>query len=135
VADRDAAWLSRAASEAILLCDGRIEAAGNVGELMSSVDAMNRIEILLEEEDFTAIPDISGVEDFDCQGKRIVARVRAEPHLPGELLGWITRRGGRVRSMEVRSATLYEALLREAGKQESGVTGCKERPLGEQVRP
>ena len=133
VADRDAAWLSRVGTDAIMLCDGRIKAAGDVGELMASVDATNRIEILLEQDDFTAIPRIPGVEDFDCQGKRITAQVQADQHLPGELLSWIAGCGGRVRSMEIRSATLYEALMKQAKQRDREAPSPGRTHLGPQA--
>jgi ABC-type multidrug transport system ATPase subunit len=119
VADRDAAWLSRAATDAIMLCDGRVKAAGDVAELMASVDARNRIDIILEQDNFTALPDITGLESFRCQEDRISAQVQDNPEISVELLRWITSRGGRVRSMEVRSVTLYEALIQRAARQEA----------------
>jgi ABC-type multidrug transport system ATPase subunit len=119
VADRDADWLSRAATDAIMLCDGRVKAAGDVEELMASVDARNRIDILLEEDDFTATPNISGVESFRYEEKHVSAQVQDNPEKPLELLRWITSCGGHVRSMEVRSVTLYDALMRRAAPRET----------------
>jgi ABC-2 type transport system ATP-binding protein len=119
VADNNADWLCRVATDAILLIDGRVEAAGGVGELMASVEARGRIDILLEHAGFNAVPNISGIESFRCEGNRISAQVHSNPDLPAELLAWITSCGGRVRSMEVCSVTLYEALIQRAARQEA----------------
>jgi ABC-2 type transport system ATP-binding protein len=119
VADRDAGWLSRAATDAIMLCDGRIKAKGRVPELMASIDSCSRIEILLEQDDFAAVPNIKGVEEFHCRANRISALVQGNQGLPAELLRWISSCGGCVRSMEVRSVTLYEALMRRAASREA----------------
>ena len=118
VADNDADWLARAATDVILLSEGRVEACGTVPELIASVGAHNRVDILLDQHDFSAIPTIAGIEAFSCEKNRISADVDGDPELPVELLRWITASGGRVRSMEIRSVTLHEALKRRAQPQE-----------------
>jgi ABC-type multidrug transport system ATPase subunit len=118
VADNDADWLARAATEVILLCEGRVKAGGTVPELMASVGARNRVDIVLEQSDFGATPTIGGIVGFRCEGKRLSADVDGDPELPVELLRWITASGGHVRSMEIRSVTLHEALTRRAARQE-----------------
>ncbi len=112
IADNDTDWLSRVAEYAILLCDGRIASEGGVRELMGSVKARNRIEILLEEPGFNSPPDMGEIEVFRCRGKRITAEVQGNDGAPAEMLRWIGAHGGRVRSLEVRSLTLHDALLR-----------------------
>jgi ABC-2 type transport system ATP-binding protein len=121
VADNDADWLARAATDVILLNEGRVEAQGSVPDLMASVGARNSIEIVLEQSDFSATPNINGVMRFSCKKNRLSAEVDGNPELPIELLKWIIASGGRVRSMEVRSVTLHEALLQRAtqGRAES----------------
>jgi ABC-type multidrug transport system ATPase subunit len=119
VADNDADWLARAATDVILLSEGRLEARGAVPELMASVCARNRIDIELEQSDFGATPTISGILGFRCDGNHLKADFESNPELPAELLGWITASGGRVRSMEIRSVTLREALIRRAEQQET----------------
>ncbi|MBW8038555.1 MAG: ABC transporter ATP-binding protein [Planctomycetes bacterium] len=119
VADNDADWISRTATHAILLSNGRILAEGEVPELMASIGARNRIDILLEQSGFGSRPKIDGVEAFHCDRNRITAELRGSPETPVELVRWITSRGGRVRSMEVRSMTLYEALMRRTTQQEN----------------
>jgi ABC-type multidrug transport system ATPase subunit len=114
IADNDADWVSRAATDAILLCDGQLAAAGIVTELMTSLAAQSRIDIRLEKPDQYATPDIEGVKTFTCEGDRIRAEVQSNPQLPAEMLRWITSQGGRVRSLEVHSMTLYEALIQRA---------------------
>jgi ABC-type multidrug transport system ATPase subunit len=119
VADNDADWLARVATDVILLSEGRIEAGGTVPELMASVGARNRIDILLEQSDFSATPTIGGVVGFRCEENRLSAEVDGNPELPAELLRWIAASGGHVRSMEIRSVTLHEALTRRAARQEA----------------
>jgi ABC-type multidrug transport system ATPase subunit len=119
ITDNDADWLSRAATNAILLSEGRIKAQGSVPELMNSLGNRNRIDILLEQSGFSATPNISGINVFHCEGKHVTAEVVDNPDLPAELLSWITSCGGSVRSMEVRSVTLHEALKRQAAQQET----------------
>lgn len=121
VADNDADWLARAATDVILLNEGRIEARGSVSDLMASVGARNKIEIVLEQSDFSATPNINGVIRFSCKENRLIAEMDGNSELPIELLKWIIASGGRVRSMEVRSVTLHEALVQRAaqGRSES----------------
>jgi ABC-2 type transport system ATP-binding protein len=118
IADNDADWLARAATDVILLSDGRVEARGSVTDLMASVGACNRIDIVLEQSDFSASPSINGVMRFRCDGNRLSAEVDGNPELPIKLLQWIIASGGRVRSMEIRSVTLHEALIQRAAQQE-----------------
>ena len=119
VADNDADWLARAATDVILLSAGRIDASGTVPELIASVGARNRVDILLEKPDFSATPTIAGVEAFNCKKNHISADVDGDPELPVKLLGWITASGGRVRSMEIHSVTLHEALKQRAERREA----------------
>jgi ABC-2 type transport system ATP-binding protein len=118
IADNDAHWLSRAATHAVLLREGRIVAEGNVSELMVSVQARNRIEILLEQPDFRAVPDLRGIEAFRCEGHRITAQIHGHNGMPVQLLQWIGTHGGCVRSMEIRSVTLGDALAQRALQRE-----------------
>jgi ABC-2 type transport system ATP-binding protein len=120
ITDNDADWLARAATDVILLSDGRIKAGGTVPELMVSVGARNRVEILLEQSSCIAKPTLSGIEAFLCDGKKISADIDGNPELPVKLLQWITTSGGRVRSMKIHSVTLQEALMRQSGQQETG---------------
>lgn len=120
VADNDADWLSRAATDAILLRDGRIEAGGSVSELMASVGARSRIEILLAQDGIVEAPDIAGIRAFRCEKNRIHAESNGDPELPIELHRWIVSRGGRIRSMEIRSITLHDALTRREGSHDAG---------------
>ncbi|MHC4582524.1 MAG: ABC transporter ATP-binding protein, partial [Planctomycetota bacterium] len=71
VADNDADWLARVATDVILLSAGRIEAKGTVPELVASIGARNRVDILLEEPGFCATPTIAGVEAFSCEKNHI----------------------------------------------------------------
>ena len=119
IADNDADWLARAATDVILLADGKIEARGTVAELLASVGARNRIEVLLEEAGFSATPTIEGIEAFRCDGNHVTADIDGDPELPVKLLGWISSSGGRVRSMEIHSITLHEALKKRAAQKES----------------
>lgn len=118
IADNDADWLATAATDAILLCGGHLTAAGRVADLIAAAPASHQIDILLEDAGFDAIPTINGVHSFDCTATRITARVDGDPSLPAELIGWIVACGGRVRTMEVRSITLSEAL-RQRGENRS----------------
>jgi len=111
IADNDADWLARVATDAILLEDGRIAAAGSVPGLVASLPARSRIEILLERTGSAAVPDIPGVSRYQCASNRITADLSDSDKLPAELLAWVTANGGRVKSMEIRSMTLHEALL------------------------
>ena len=111
IADNDADWLARAATDAVLLDQGRIAAAGTVRALLASLAARCRVEILLKQDDFNATPTIAGVMDFRCKSNRITADLSDSAALPAELLAWIAAAGGCVKSMEIRSITLYEALL------------------------
>lgn len=115
VADNDADWLSRVATDAVLLRDGRIQAGGSVRELMASVGARSRIQIVLEQDGFTATPDIPGIRAFRCERNRVCAESNGDPQLPIELHRWIISQGGRIRSMEIRSITLHDALTRRGG--------------------
>jgi ABC-type multidrug transport system ATPase subunit len=119
ITDNDVDWLSGTATNAILLSEGRIEAEGSVPELMNSIGTWNRIDILLEQSGFSATPNISGINVFHCEGKHVTVEVAGNPDLPAELIHWITSCGGCVRSMEVRSVTLHEALKRQAAQQEN----------------
>ena len=119
VADNDADWLARAATDVILLSEGEIEARGTVAELIASVGARNRVEVLLEEPGFSATPKIKGVEAFSCESNRVTADVGGNPELPVKLLAWINASGGRIRSMEIHSVTLHEALKKRATEQEA----------------
>lgn len=114
IADNDPDWLARAATDAILLSDGRITATGVVSLLLASVKSLNRIDILLDRSGFSAEPTIDGIEMFRCEENRITANVRGNPELTGELVNWITANDWGVRSMEIHSITLYEALLQQA---------------------
>jgi ABC-type multidrug transport system ATPase subunit len=119
IADNDPDWVSRAATDAILLREGKLAASGTVNDLMTSLAAQSRIDIILEETADYARPDIKGIKSFACDGDRIRAEVQSDPQLPAELLRWIVARGGRVRALEVHSMTLYEALTQRADSQEA----------------
>jgi hypothetical protein len=121
VADNNADWLSRTATHAILLSNGRMQAEGEVPELMASIGARNRIEILLEQSGFGSKPNMDGVDAFHCEGNRITAKVHGSSQVPVDLIRWINSSGGSVRSMEVRSMTLYEALMRRTTQREDGL--------------
>lgn len=121
IADNDADWLAKVATDAVLLSNGHIAAGGSVKELMDSIDARYRITIKLEEPDFSYAPTLAGVTRFQCDQTRITADLSSDPHLPSELLGWITTCGGQVRAMEVCSVTLHEALQQRAGHGEVAV--------------
>lgn len=118
VADNNADWVSKAATNAILLCDGRIKAQGDVPELMAAVEQRNRIEILLEQNGFDCTPNIQGIDNFRCDGNHVSAEMNGNPKLTVELLDWVISNGGRVCSMEVFSVTLYEALKQQAKSME-----------------
>jgi ABC-type multidrug transport system ATPase subunit len=119
VADNDADWLARAATDVVLLSEGEIEARGAVAELMASVGARNRVEVLLEKPGFSTTPTIKGVQEFRCEKNCVTADVDGDPELPVKLLAWINASGGRVRSMEIHSITLHEALKKRAAEQEA----------------
>ncbi len=114
VADNDPDWLSRTATQAILLTDGRIEARGAVAELMSAIGVRNRVDIVLEQPMSTDRPDIAGIKTFECRGNQITAELDGDPELPVKLMQWIAAQGGRVRTMEIRTITLREALAQRA---------------------
>ena len=78
------------------------------------------VDILLDSTDFSGTPTIAGVAKFRCKKNRVSAEVDGDRELPVELLRWITASGGRVRSMEIRSVTLHEALKQRAEMQEVG---------------
>jgi ABC-type multidrug transport system ATPase subunit len=119
ITDNDADWLARMATDVILLSDGRIEAEGTVSKLLASVSARSRVEILLEQSTFNARPTISGIVTFQCEDNHICADIDGSPDLPVKLLQWITEYGGRIRSMKIRSITLYEALMRNARRKDT----------------
>jgi ABC-2 type transport system ATP-binding protein len=122
LADNDADWLARAATHVILLSEGRIQAAGAVGDLTASIAPKQRIEIVLERacpEICSESPGLRGISSLAWEGKRVVAQVCGDEDLSVELLQWITARGGRVRSMDIRTFTLYEALMQRTVKPES----------------
>jgi ABC-type multidrug transport system ATPase subunit len=116
VADNDPDWLSRAATQAILLSGGRVEAEGPVRELMRSVGARHRIEIRLEKPGLEGVPRIAGIFEFHCEETIVTTQTNGDPGLPVELLGWITSHGGRIRAMEIHEVTLREALAQRAAR-------------------
>lgn len=118
IADNDPDWLSRTATHAILLADGRIESRGAVRELMAAVGARSHVDIVLEHPTAIEPPHIPGIETFQCQEDRIAAELDGDPKSPAELLRWIASNGGRVRTMEIHTVTLREALARRAKRQE-----------------
>lgn len=118
VADNDPDWLSKAATQAVLLCGGRIKAQGSVRELMASITARNRIEIHTDQPGLEETPRINGIYEFRCNGNTLIARTNGNPELPAELLSWIASRGHRVKKMEIREITLNEALRRRAARRE-----------------
>jgi hypothetical protein len=88
---------------------------------MNSIDAQYRITIELERKVALAVPALRGVISFQQNEKQIIADVNSDPHLPSRLLGWISDAGGQVRSMEIHSITLYEALRQFARESEAAV--------------
>lgn len=114
IADNDADWLARTATDAILLRNGRLCAVGRVAELVAAAAARHRIDILLEASGFDAVPTIKGVYAFACEGKQITAHVDGDPALPAELAAWVVSCGGRIRTMDVRAITLSDALNQRA---------------------
>lgn len=121
IADNDTDWLAKTATDVVLLDQGRIAASGNVNELMDSFDARYRITIELENTIAIASSSLDGIIRFHQDKKQICADVNSNPRLPTHLLEWITSVGGRVRSMEVRSITLHEALHQRAVQREVSV--------------
>jgi ABC-type multidrug transport system ATPase subunit len=118
VADNDPDWLSRAATHALLLAEGRIEARGAVPELMASIGARNRIEIVLEGSGWDETPDIEGICEYRCEGRRMIVEVDGRPELPAQLLQWVIAHRGRVKTMEIHGVTLREALAKRAARRE-----------------
>ena len=76
------------------------------------------MEITLEADGFDGKPEIEGVKSFACQDRKVTAELTDDSELPVKLLGWIASKGARVRSMEIRSVTLAQALRRRAGGKE-----------------
>ncbi len=112
IADDNADWLARTATDAVLLEQGRITATGSVEDLVTSLPSHCRIEILLEEPGFSAVPNMPGITEYRCRSNRITADLSDSAELPAEMLVWIVANNGRVKSMQIRSTTLREALLR-----------------------
>ncbi|MBN1362199.1 MAG: ABC transporter ATP-binding protein [Sedimentisphaerales bacterium] len=119
VADNDLDWLSRTATHAILLADGQIKARGAVPELMAAIGAQNHVEIVLDQPISIEPPEIAGIAQFQCRANQISAELDGNPELPVELMRWIASRGGRVRTVEIRTVTLREALTRRTGSREA----------------
>jgi ABC-type multidrug transport system ATPase subunit len=118
VAANDPDWLSRAATHALLLAEGRIEARGAVPELMASIGARNRIEIVLEGSGWDEAPDIEGIYEYRCEDSRMSVEVDGRPELPAQLLEWVLAHRGRVKTLEVHAVTLREALAKRAVRRE-----------------
>jgi len=118
ISDNDPDWIARAATEVVLLDNGTIKAAGIVSELMNSVKAINRINVTVERVDTSNIPDIRGIEQFKCDGNRIIADILDDSNLTTELLGWINKNGMRIQTMQVKSLTLHEALMKKSELEE-----------------
>jgi ABC-type multidrug transport system ATPase subunit len=118
VADNDPDWLARAATHALLLAAGRIEARGAVPELMASIGARNRIEIVLEGSSWDETPDIEGIYEYRCEGSRMSVEVDGRAELPAQLLQWVIAHRGHVKTLEVHAVTLREALARRAARPE-----------------
>ena len=114
ISDNDPDWIARAATDVILLENGKIKASGIVPELMNSVKALNRINITIENGEIGEKPNIKGIEQFQYEGNHIIADVLDDPNLTTELLSWINRTGLRIQSMQVKSLTLHEALIKQS---------------------
>jgi ABC-2 type transport system ATP-binding protein len=118
VADNNSDWLATAATNVILLHEGRVEAAGAVSNLIASVEPRNRIEVTFEHADFEDTPNIPGIDSFVRESNKIIVEADGDPSLPAALLHWFASTNTEVRSMEVRSMTLQDALIRQAAKRE-----------------
>jgi ABC-type multidrug transport system ATPase subunit len=114
VADNDPDWLAQAATHAVLLAQGRIEARGDVADLLASIGARSRIEITLEQSDWTETPSFEGIREYRCKGNRMTLEVDGRPELPARVLEWVLSHRGRVKTMEIRTVTLREALAKQA---------------------
>jgi ABC-2 type transport system ATP-binding protein len=121
IADNDADWLERTATDVICLSNGQVQAKGSVQELMESVDAQYRIMVTLGSSDLLAIPSLSGISNYQCKDNHISADLSDDSHLPVELLQWITAQGGHIRTVEVHSVTLHEALGQHIRQMENAV--------------
>ena len=121
IADNDADWLERTATDVICLSNGQVQAQGSVQELMESVDAQYRIMVTLGSSDLLATPTLSGISNYQCKDNHISADLSDDSHLPVELLQWITAQGGHIRTVEVHSVTLHEALGQHIRQMENSV--------------
>lgn len=119
IADNDADWLARTATDVIYLSRGHIQARGTVQELMEFVDAKYRITVILGNSDLSATPTMSGISNYQCNNHQLTADLDNDVQLPVELLQWITAQGAHIRTMEIRSMTLHEALQQQVKKQEA----------------
>jgi ABC-type multidrug transport system ATPase subunit len=121
IADNDADWLAKAATEAVLLSQGRIVAGGSVKDLLESMDARYRIRMVLEKAIALNRPPLAGFTHFKHTDNELTADMDGDPHLPARLIEWVTDTGGQVRSMQIHAITLHEALQQRAGLKEPTV--------------
>jgi ABC-2 type transport system ATP-binding protein len=121
IADNDADWLEQAATDVILLSNGRIQAQGSVKELMCSVDARYRITITIGNSYFSAVPILPGIHNYQCKVNLVTADLSNDAQGPIELMQWITAQGQHIRTVEIRSITLHEALQQCVNEREVAV--------------
>jgi ABC-2 type transport system ATP-binding protein len=118
IADNNADWLGKTATDVALLSEGKIKAFGAVDELMRSIAAQYQITIDLKKPGMFDTPHPVGIMNLHYDEKQLTADVDGDPHLPAKLLGWVINSGGQVRSMEVHSITLHQALQHRIKKTE-----------------
>jgi hypothetical protein len=120
--------LRRSTSSNVLLAGGvtiangesRTVASGTVKvEGLGDDSTVHGIDIFLGQVGPEDVPHLRGIDEFRCEGNPVSAEFNGDPELPAQLLHGLTAHGGRVRSMEIRSMTLHEAVTRRAAQTES----------------
>ena len=116
IADNNADWLAKAATDAVLLDSGRLCAQAVVAEALKSVRPSCRIDIALEAPDRSGPPHFEGLWRYESRGNHVIVEADGNGALPAKLLDWIARHNGKVRSMNVASITLLDALRRQVSR-------------------
>jgi len=115
VAGNDPEWVSTLGGKVAFLEAGRVIAAGSVEKLVAETSPWRQVKVSLARPLRAAPPLVPGVRSLTAEGCAVDALVGADPLLLPALLARLAEQGGEITSVEVRGATLRDALLLRTG--------------------
>ena len=111
IVGNDAEWAATVATRVGLLETGKLLCTGSVRQLITRLAPWQELHIELTDHSPLPLIAMAGLEQFRQEGTTVKALLQHDPSLLPEVLKAVVAQGGVVQSLELRKATLRDALL------------------------